>query len=64
MMTTETLEKEILALPEGDRWKLFDRLSENCSDSEKEAMRRETEWDTDPSLGMTLDALKQSVGRG
>ena len=65
MMTVDLLEKEILALPEEERFKLLERLSGKVyNNSEQEAMQREKAWDQDPSLGMDLDELKKAVGRG
>ena len=63
MKTIESIEQDILALSEDDRNQLLERLSESLVSSEAEALSRESEWDRDPSLGISLDELKKPVGR-
>jgi len=64
-MNMEVLEKEILSLPSDQREALIERiLACGLEDSETEALAREKAWDKDPSLGINLKELKQSVGRG
>lgn len=72
MTKLETIQRDALSLPREELLALYRTLRESLhspvhkgesSDSVAEALRREEEWENDPSLGLTLEELKASVGR-
>jgi|GEM_PF-2372226 len=72
MTSLETIQRDALSLPREELLALYRALRETLhspvhederSDSVSEALRREEEWESDPSLGLTLEELKASVGR-
>ncbi len=70
MVTLAELEAKAMDLPHADRAKLAARLLhslpselEDDDGGLAEALRREAEMDADPSMSITLEELKRSVGR-
>ncbi len=70
MPTLMELEEQVLQLPEDQRAFLAAQLLESLPamlhDDDAgvaEAMRRDAELDRDPTSGMSLEELKQSLGR-
>ena len=70
MSTLEQIESGAMELPDKMRAELASRLLESLpavmhedDDGLAEALRRDAELDADPSLGMTLEELKKTVGR-
>jgi hypothetical protein len=64
------IETSAMSLTEADRAVLASHLLESLpailhesDDGLAEAMRRDSELDADPSLGMTLDELNSAMGR-
>ncbi|PAW66605.1 MAG: addiction module protein [Verrucomicrobiia bacterium Tous-C5FEB] len=69
-MTLETLELQIMSLPDAQRAALAAHLLRSLpgvlhedDDGIAEAMRRDAELDRDPSVGMTLEEFRSAVGR-
>lgn len=70
MVTLAQLEEQAMQLPEDQRAALaahlLDSLPAVLHDDDSglaEAMRRDAELDSDPSMGMTLEELRKSLGR-
>jgi hypothetical protein len=69
-MTLETLELQIMNLPDAQRAVLAAHLLRSLpgvlhedDDGIQEAMRRDAELDRDPSAGMSLEEFRSAVGR-
>jgi putative addiction module component (TIGR02574 family) len=70
MATMAEVEAEAMRLPESERAILAERLLGSLpgvlhdeDHGVAEALRRDEEMDRDPSVGMTLEELKASLGR-
>ncbi len=70
MVTLAQLEEQAMQLPEDQRAALaahlLDSLPAVLHDDDSglaEAMRRDAELDSDPSMGMTLEEFRKSLGR-
>ena len=69
-MTLETLELQIMSLPDAQRAALAAHLLRSLpgvlhedDDGIEEAMRRDAELDRDPSAGMSLEEFRSAIGR-
>lgn len=70
MVTLAELEAQAMDLPQAERARLATRLLHSLppalDDQDEglaEALRREAEMDSDPSMSISLEELKRSVGR-